>query len=136
MTVKNSRIFKNKVINNKKGNLIKFISTKNSFYKKFGEVYFNEINLKKKKGWIKHLKNNCLIQCVHGKVEFHLIDSKNKEKKYIIKSNTGTILKIPPNIWFSFRSLVKKSIIVNMTESYHQDLEILKSKKIKNYLIK
>ena len=135
MTVKNSKIFKNKVINNKKGNLIKFISTKNSFYKKFGEVYFNSINFKKKKGWIKHLKNNCLIQCVYGKVEFHLIDSKNKEKKYIIKSNTGTILKIPPNIWFSFRSLVKKSIIVNMIEYYHKESEVIKANKVKNYLI-
>ena len=68
-------------------------------------------------------------------MEFHLIDSKNKEKKYIIKSNTGTILKIPPNIWFSFRSLVKKSIIVNMIEHYHKESEVIKANKVKNYLI-
>ena len=135
MTVKKIRIFKNKIIKNKKGNLIKFISTKDSFFKKFGEVYFNEINYKKKKGWIKHIKNNCLIQCVYGKVEFHLIDEKDKESKYILKSNSGNILKISPNTWFSFKSLVKKSIIANLIEYPHKDSEVIKSNKIKNYSI-
>ena len=51
MTIKKVRIFKNKIIKNKKGNLIKFVSTKNLFFKKFGEIYFNEINFKKQKGW-------------------------------------------------------------------------------------
>ena len=135
MTVKKIKIFKNKVIKNNKGNLIKFVSTKNSFFKKFGEIYFNEIKYKKKKGWIKHLENTCLIQCVVGKVKFHMIDKKNKEKRYILKCSSGDVLKIPPEVWFSFTSLTKKSIIVNMIERHHQDKEILKSNKIKNYLI-
>ena len=79
MTVKKIKVFRNKVIKNKKGNIVKFISTKNIFFKKFGEIYFNEIKHKNKKGWIKHLKNNCLIQCVSGKVKFLLIDNKNGE---------------------------------------------------------
>ena len=135
MTIKKVRIFKNKIIKNKKGHLIKFVSTKNLFFKKFGEIYFNEINFKKQKGWNKHLKNNCLIQCVYGKVKFHLIDKLSKEKKYILKCGSGSILRIPPNVWFSFRSLEKKSIIANMIESPHRDLEVIKSNKIKNYLI-
>ena len=64
-----------------------------------------------------------------------MIDSNNKEKRYALNSRSGNILKIPPNIWFSFTSLSKKSIIVNMIENYHEDTETLKSKKIKNYLI-
>jgi len=135
MTVKKIKIYKNKVIKNKKGNIIKFVSTKNTFFKKFGEVYFNEIKNKKKKGWTKHLTNSCIIQCIVGKVGFHMIDSNNKEKRYALNSSSGNILKIPPNIWFSFTSLSKKSIIVNMIENYHEDTETLKSKKIKNYLI-
>jgi dTDP-4-dehydrorhamnose 3,5-epimerase-like enzyme len=135
MTVKKIKIFKNKVIKNKKGNIIKFVSTKNIFFKKFGEVYFNEIKYKKKKGWIKHLTNSCIIQCIVGKVKFHMIDNNNKEKIYILKCSSGNILKIPPNIWFSFISLSKKSIIANMIENYHKDTETLKSEKIKNYLI-
>ena len=135
MTVKKIKIYTNKIIKNKKGNLIKFVSRKDSFFKKFGEVYFNEIKYKKKKGWIKHLKNNCLIQCVVGKVKFHLIDGKNIERHHVLNHNSGKILKIPPKVWFSFSSLAKKSIIVNLIENYHQDSETVKSKKVKKYLI-
>ena len=39
-----SQIFKNK-----KGDLLKFVSKKSSFFKSFGEIYFNEIRNKKKK---------------------------------------------------------------------------------------
>ena len=49
MTVKKIKIYTNKIIKNKKGNLIKFVSRKDSFFKKFGEVYFNEIKYKKKR---------------------------------------------------------------------------------------
>lgn len=135
MTVKNIKVFKNKVFLNNKGNLIKFVSKNNLFFKKFGEVYFNEIFYRKSKGWIKHLKTNCLIQCVIGKIQFHFIDHKKKEKKYILKSNSGKIIKIPPNIWFSFSSLEKKSILVNLIENPHKDSEIKKSNIIKNYKI-
>ena len=38
-----------KVFKNQKGDLIKFISKKNPYFKSFGEIYFNEINYKKKK---------------------------------------------------------------------------------------
>ena len=43
MTVKSIKILKNKIFKNKKGHLIKYISEKDKFFKKFGEVYFNEI---------------------------------------------------------------------------------------------
>lgn len=135
MTVKKVKIYKNKIINNNKGNIIKYISKKSKFFHKFGEIYFNEIKFKKKKGWIKHLKNNCLFQCVTGKVKFHVIDKKDNEKFFILESNSGKILKIPPGIWFSFTSLKKKSIIVNMINEPHDDQEVIKSKKIKKYLI-
>ena len=32
-----------KIFKNKKGDLIKYLSLKNSFFKKFGETYFSEI---------------------------------------------------------------------------------------------
>ena len=49
MTVKSIKIINGKILKNKKLNLIKYISKKNSFFKGFGEIYFNEIKLKKKK---------------------------------------------------------------------------------------
>ena len=38
-----------KSFKSKKGDLLKFVSKKSSYFKSFGEVYFNEINYKKKK---------------------------------------------------------------------------------------
>ena len=45
-----------KIFKNNKGDLLKFVSKKDSFFKSFGEIYFNEITQNKKKGWIKHKK--------------------------------------------------------------------------------
>ena len=52
MTVKSIKIINGKILKNKKGNLIKYISKKNYFFKCFGEIYFNEIKFKKKKAGI------------------------------------------------------------------------------------
>ncbi len=136
MTVKLIKIFNQKVIKNKKGNLIKFVSKKDEFFKKFGEIYFNEIKFRKKKGWTKHKLNNCLIKCLYGKVKFHFIDQNNNELKIIINSKQNKVLKIPPNIWFNFESISGKSLIVNLIERVHSDKEIIKSDKVKNYFIK
>jgi dTDP-4-dehydrorhamnose 3,5-epimerase len=136
MTVKLIRIYKNKIIKNAKGNIIKYVSTKNIFFEKFGEIYFNSINSNQKKGWNFHNKNQCLIMCILGEVKFHFIDINLDERKIILKSTTSKILKIPPRIWFSFKSARKKSIIANLIEKPHTEDEVQKKKKIKNYLIK
>lgn len=135
MTVKSIKIIKNKIIKNNKGNILKFVSNKSSFFKKFGEVYFNEIKINYKKGWTKHTKNNCIIQCIKGKILFHLIDNKSKEKKIILSEKNAKLIKIPPGIWFAFESLVNKSMLVNLIEHAHSDEEIIKKHKIKNYII-
>lgn len=136
MTVKLIKTFNTKVIKNKKGNLLKYISRKDRFYNGFGEIYFNEIKKNNKKGWTSHRKNNCLIKCLVGKVRFHFIDKKERELKKILNSNQNKLLKIPPNIWFCFESLAKKSLVVNLIERPHEDKEVNRSSKIKNYLIK
>ena len=46
MKAKLYKIHKNKVFRNKKGMIVKFISQKNSFFKRFGEVYLNYIKKK------------------------------------------------------------------------------------------
>ena len=108
MTVKKIKIFKNKVIKNNKGNLIKFASTKNSFFKKFGEIYFNEIKYKKKKGWIKHKRNQCIFFAAYGSINFKLIDDRKTSKSYkhelniVLKKGNSNILVVPPGVWFSF----------------------------------
>ena len=60
------------------------------------------------------------------------------ESKFkIVLSSTGKkILKIPPKVWFSFKSLNVDSMIVNLINDTHSDNEVQKNIKVKSYLIK
>tara|TARA_B100000780_G_scaffold83053_1_gene56778 strand:- start:2036 stop:2464 length:429 start_codon:yes stop_codon:yes gene_type:complete len=131
-----------KSFENNKGNLLKFVSKKNSYFRSFGEIYFNEIKYKKKKGWIKHLKNQCILSVAFGEIIFKLIDGREKSKTFdkeeniTLNTNNNAVLIVPPGIWFSFTTNKKKSVLVNLVNNAYSDKEILKSKKIKNYTIK
>ena len=131
-----------KVFKNPKGDLLKFISKKNPYFKSFGEIYFNEINFKKKKGWIKHKKNQCIFTVANGEISFKLIDDRKlsktfgKEDNIRLNKNAHSILIVPPGIWFSFSTNKKKSVLVNLISRIHSDKEVVKSNNINNYNIK
>ena len=131
-----------KLFKNNKGDLLKYVSKKSPYFKSFGEIYFNEINLKKKKGWILHKKNQCIISVCYGEVKFKLIDGRKKSKSFNVENNiviskkNHSILVIPPGIWFSFTTNKKKSIFANFINYIHSDKESIKIDKIKNYKIK
>ena len=131
-----------KVIKNKKGNILKFISKKSPFFKGFGEVYFTEILKNKVKGWNYHRKNQCIICVPHGKVEFLFVDGRQDSKTYLkedkitIGKKKHYLIQVPPQIWISFKSKEKKSLVVNFMERPHSKKEALKSSLVKNYLIK
>ena len=108
---------KQTVFKNPKGDLLKFVSKKNNFFKSFGEIYFNEINLNKKKGWILHKKNQCIFTVVYGEVKFKLYDGRKKsssfDKKAVITLNKTNynILIVPPGVWFSFTTRKKNLLL-------------------------
>tara|TARA_Y100000591_G_scaffold324578_1_gene344207 strand:- start:868 stop:1281 length:414 start_codon:yes stop_codon:yes gene_type:complete len=137
MTVKLIKLSKGKTIKNKKGNIIKFINKRDKLFKKFGELYFSEIKIKKEKGWNYHKKNTCLINVPFGKVRFRIYNvSKNKIQTILLSDKNNLILQIPPKNWFSFKSLTKKSLVANILDNVHQDKETDKKSKIKNFIIK
>ena len=133
---------KTKIVKNKKGDILKFLSRKDFYYKGFGEVYFSEIKKNKIKGWNYHKKNISLLIVPSGKVEFFFVDGRIKSKTYhakekitLSKKNYKIIL-VPPRIWFCFRSLKKLSIVANCINNPHSDKETLKASIIKNFKIK
>jgi dTDP-4-dehydrorhamnose 3,5-epimerase-like enzyme len=131
-----------KCFKNDKGDLLKFVSNKNSYFKSFGEIYFNEINYKKKKGWIKHKKNQCIFSVAYGEINFKFIDDRKnsktfgKEENIILNKNKHCVLIVPPGIWFSFTTTKKKSVLVNLINNIRSDKETIKNNKVKNYEIK
>ena len=142
MKIAGVKKIKVKLFKNNKGDLLKYISKKSPYFKSFGEVYFNEINLKKKKGWIKHKKNQCIFAVAYGEINFKLIDDRKRSKTFGEEDNirlsksAHSILIVPPGIWFSFSTNKKKSVLVNLINGIHSDKEVVKSNNIKNYNIK
>ncbi len=133
---------KQKVFKNSKGDLLKFVSKKDKFFKSFGEIYFNEINRNNVKGWILHKKNQCIFTSVHGEITFRLYDGRKKSLSY--KQNEQTtlskknynILIVPPGIWFSFFTKNSKSVLANLINTPHSDKESIKSNEINGEIIK
>ena len=114
MKIENVKIHLKKIIKNKKGKILKYISKKDKIVKSFGEVYFSYINKSQTKGWNIHKINKCFLICLHGEVLVHLIDqrklSKSFDQELKVKLNpiNGKLLEIPPKIYFSLSAKKKK----------------------------
>ena len=136
------KLIKKNVIKNKKGDIIKYISRNDKFFKKFGEVYFTEILKNKTKGWNFHKRNSCLISVPFGKVKFTFVDGRKNSKSYnkklscILGKKSYKIIIIPARIWFSFKSISKISLVANCLNNPHSNIETLKKNKVKNIEIK
>ena len=126
-------------IKNEKGNILKFLSKKNSFFKKFGEIYFSEINYKKTKGWNYHSKCKCHLSVISGKVSFHFLKKKNNKflsKKIILSKNNYSMIIVSPKIFISFKGLKKNNTVVNFLEIPHNPYESKKFKTVNKIQIK
>ena len=121
------KIIKLKVSTNPKGDVLKYLTRKNKYLKKFGEVYFTEIKKNMVKGWNFHKKCWCLLAVPYGKVKFTFAKNINSKKKIIIigKKNYSIIV-VPPRIWFNFMSIEKISLVVNTLNHVHNKNETLK----------
>lgn len=128
-----------KIIKNNKGDLIKYISLKDNFFKKFGEIYFSEIRKNHVKGWNLHTKFKCHIAVISGSVTFNFFDSRKNSKTYkkmdkiTLSKKNSYLLIIPPKIWFNFTTKNKISLIVNTLNHPHLDSETKKTKKLNKY---
>ena len=136
MSIKKIKLIKRLIYKNSKGQIVKYVSIKDNFFKSFGEIYFNQINKNKKKGWNYHKKNSCIFFCIQGRVKFHFIDKNSKEKKITLTSNATKVLIVPPKIWISMESKSNISVLANFINFPHCDKEIKKSHIVNNYFIK
>ena len=127
------RLFKLKKIKIQKGNIYKFLSRNDKFFKKFGEIYISEIKKNSIKGWNYHLQNKFHLAVISGKVKFHFIKERNRKfysKKIILSSNNYKLLVISPKIFFSFKGIDKKNLIINFLQNPHQKKESKKFKEV------
>ena len=127
MSVSKIKVIKLKKFDNPIGDTMKYLSKKSSFFKGFGEVYFSEIKKNKIKGWNYHKKYWCLLCVPFGKVKFNFKNQLNSKVKSITigKKNYSVII-VPPKIYFSFKSEVANSLVVNTINGVHNENETIK----------
>ena len=127
MSLSKIKTIKLKISTNPKGDVLKYLTRKNKYFKKFGEVYFTEIKKNKVKGWNFHKKCWCLLAVPYGKVKFTFAENINSKKKtIIIGKKKYFIIVVPPRIWFNFMSIEKISLVVNTLNHVHNKNETLK----------
>lgn len=114
-----------KVISLRGSNILKYLISNNKI--KFKEIYFSEVKKGYEKGWNFHLKTNCYLAVVYGKIKITIFDKKLKKNKMIVLSRKNfSLLKIPKKTWFKYESLNLLSILINTIEVIHSDKEIIK----------
>ena len=127
MSLNKIKTIKLKISTNPKGDVLKYLTRKNKYFKKFGEVYFTEIKKNKIKGWNFHKKCWCLLAVPYGKVKFTFSKNINTKKKTIIIGRKNySIIDVPPRIWFNFTSIKNISLVVNTLNEVHNKNETLK----------
>ena len=125
-----------KIIKNKKGDLIKYLSSRDSFFKKFGEIYFSEIKKGQIKGWNLHKRFKCHLAVISGSVTFNFVDSRKnsktflKKEKITLSKKNYALLVVPPKIWFNFTTRDKVSLVANTLNYPHLDSETKKINKL------
>lgn len=128
-----------KKIKTPKGDIYKFLSKQDRYFKRFGEIYFSEIKKNQKKGWNYHLKNKCHISIIAGKVKFHFLKKKKKiylSKKITLSKKNYKMIVVQPKIYFSFIGLGNFNLIVNFLENPHSKNESKKFKTVNNITIR
>lgn len=122
-----------KQFNNELGSVKHMLKASDEFFDGFGEVYFSTIFKEVVKGWKKHLKISQSLTVPHGKVRFVVFDdregspTRGKIDEVVIGPEEGYgLLKIPSNVWYSFRGeKACESLIANCIPAQHDPDECI-----------
>ena len=130
MIARSIKLRKNKIIPNRKGDIIKFINKNSKDFSRFGEIYFSEVKKNKTKGWNIHYRYQCILAVPFGEIDFSFFNPTSKKKnirKIVISKKNNYSIVVPPGTWFSFKSNVKLSIVTNLLSGIHDNKESDKS---------
>ncbi|MFA6078181.1 MAG: dTDP-4-dehydrorhamnose 3,5-epimerase family protein [Candidatus Omnitrophota bacterium] len=119
-----------KTFSDDRGKVMRMIRADDPFFKRFGEVYFSTVNPGVIKGWKKHSKMTQHFAVPVGSVKVVLFDdrsssaSKGEVQEVIIGDGNYCLLRIPPQIWYSFKASGKSpAMIANCTDIVHDPKE-------------
>ncbi len=126
--LKKIKFFEKKIVNNHKGNIMKFINKNDKNYINFGEVYFTWIKKDYLKGWKFHKKMHMNLTVPVGKIKCFFYNKKlNKKIFFNLSEKKFGTLYVPPKIWFAFQNMDKQkdSLLVNFSSIIHDKRETI-----------
>ena len=112
-----------------KGDILHVLKKNEKTFSKFGEAYFSFVEKNKIKAWKRHFKMTLNLSVPIGEVKFVLLDKRIGSKTInnffeinLSRSNYYR-LTIPPNIWFGFKGIKDKNMILNIADILHDPHE-------------
>ncbi|MBI4843567.1 MAG: dTDP-4-dehydrorhamnose 3,5-epimerase family protein [Nitrospirae bacterium] len=119
-----------KVFSDERGSVMHMLRSDDSFFQKFGEVYFSTVNPGHIKGWKKHLKMTQYFAVPSGNVKFVIYDdregspTKGDIQEAVIGADNYQLLRLPPLLWYAFAALGESpSLIANCADLPHDPEE-------------
>ena len=112
------------IIEDEKGPIMHALKNSDDAFKRFGEIYFSEIYFGKIKGWKRHLKMHMNLIVPEGLVKFVFYDAKlNNFEEYEIGIKNYFRISVPPGLWFAFKGLEKRNLVMNIADIEHDPNE-------------
>lgn len=120
-----------KKICDERGSIMKMMRNDDSYFEKFGEIYFSTIYPGAIKGWHIHKKMTLHYTILSGMIKLVLYDDRKDSKtkgeimEIFLGEDNYCLIKIPPMIWNGFKGIgTKKAIVANCSSIPHDPNEI------------
>ena len=118
------KVTKLPVIESEKGPIMHALKNSDSDFRRFGEIYFSEIYFGKIKGWKRHSRMNMNLIVPEGLVKFVFYDAKlNYFEEYEIGTKNYFRITVPSGLWFAFKGLEKRNLVMNIADIEHDPNE-------------
>jgi len=112
-------------IHTKGGDVLHALKKSESSFKTFGEAYFSFIDYNCVKGWKMHKEMTLNLIVPIGNVKFVFFDTnKNLIQMLEIGEKNHMRITVSPKIWFGFKGLSKKNLVLNIADLQHDPIEV------------
>tara|TARA_B100000029_G_scaffold435971_1_gene450331 strand:+ start:379 stop:840 length:462 start_codon:yes stop_codon:yes gene_type:complete len=120
-----------KQIDNPGGLVLHMLKKDSILFRKFGEVYFSEINSGVIKAWKRHKIQSQNLTVPINKIRLVIYDSRpdsktrGKIKEYQLgRPDNYQLVHIPPKLWYGFQSVEDTALIANCPDEPHDPDEV------------
>ena len=135
------KIIKKKIISDNRGKIMHMLRSDDIIFKKFGEIYFSQVNPGKIKAWHIHKKMTLNYAIIKGQLKIVLFDDRKKSstkgtiQEIYMSTENYFLLSVPPLVWNGFKGIgTETSIVANCSDIPHDTNEMIRispnSKKI------